>query len=71
MIVGHTGSGKSYFMKETEVAQTLLSTQDDLIAIDPQNEMQGTCAMFGGKFLDFTAKRKYIYQSHGNSAGNL
>ena len=56
MIVGHTGSGKSYFMKETEVAQTLLSTQDDLIAIDPQNEMQGTCAIFGGKFLDFTPK---------------
>jgi len=56
MIVGHTGSGKSYFMKETEVAQTLLSTEDDIIIIDPQNEMQGTCAMFGGKFLDFTPK---------------
>ena len=56
MIVGHTGSGKSYFMKETEVAQTLLSTNDDLQIIDPQNEMQGICTMYGGLFLDFTPK---------------
>lgn len=56
MIVGHTGSGKSYFIKETEVSQTLLSTDDDIIVIDPQNEMQAVSAMYNGKFLDFTPK---------------
>ena len=45
MIVGHTGGGKSFLIKETEVSQTLLSTDDDLQMIDPQNEMEGICAM--------------------------
>lgn len=56
MIVGHTGSGKSYFMKETEVAQTLLETNDDITMIDPQNEMEAVCREFGGQFIDFTPK---------------
>ncbi|MCR5545753.1 MAG: hypothetical protein K6F30_04665 [Lachnospiraceae bacterium] len=56
MIVGHTGGGKSYLIKETEVAQTLLSTDDDLTMIDPQNEMEGICSLYGGEFLDFTPK---------------
>ena len=56
MIVGHTGSGKSMEIKMTEVSQTLLSTSDDLTVIDPQNEMQDICAVFGGQFIDFTPK---------------
>lgn len=56
MIVGHTGSGKSYFMKETEVAQTLLETNDDITMIDPQNEMEAVCRDFRGQFIDFTPK---------------
>lgn len=58
MIVGHTGGGKSFLMKETEVAQTLLSTDDDLTMIDPQNEMEVLCSLYGGQFLDFTPKSK-------------
>lgn len=54
IIVGHTGSGKSFFIKETGVAQTLISTDDDIIMIDPQNEMENICRTFNGKFLDFT-----------------
>lgn len=56
MIVGHTGGGKSFLIKETEVSQTLLSTDDDLQMIDPQNEMEGICAMYGGKFLNIMPK---------------
>ena len=56
MIVGHTGSGKSMEIKMTEVSQTLLSTSDDLTVIDPQNEMEGICAVYGGQFIDFTPK---------------
>lgn len=56
MIVGHTGSGKSFFMKETEIAQTLLETNDDITMIDPQNEMEDICRAFGGQFIDFTPK---------------
>lgn len=56
MIVGHTGSGKSYFMKETEVSQTLLETNDDITMIDPQNEMEAVCKEYGGQFIDFTPK---------------
>lgn len=56
MIVGHTGSGKSFLIKETEVVQTLLSTSDDLHYIDPQNEMEAVCTLFGGLFLDLTPK---------------
>ena len=56
VIVGYTGSGKSFFIKETEVAQTLLATDDDLIILDPQNEMQGICREFNGQFIDLTPK---------------
>lgn len=56
IIIGPTGSGKSYLIKETEITQTLLSTDDDIQIIDPQNETQNVCAMYGGLFLDFTPK---------------
>lgn len=53
-ITGHTGSGKSYFIKETEIGQTILFTNDDVIAIDPQNEFEATIVSLGGQFFDFT-----------------
>lgn len=57
-IVGPTGLGKSFFIKMTEVTQTLLSTDDDLQVIDPQNETKTVAALYGGMFLDFTPKSK-------------
>ena len=54
IIVGHTGSGKSVFMKLTEVAQTLLFTDDDIFCIDPNNELEFFCCMSGGQYIDFT-----------------
>lgn len=56
IIIGPTGAGKSFLIKETEITQTLLSTDDDIQIIDPQNETQNVCAMYGGLFLDFTPK---------------
>lgn len=53
-IVGHTGSGKSLFLKLTEVSQTLLFTNDDIFAIDPNNELIDYCTYFGGQYIDFT-----------------
>ena len=56
ILVGHSGSGKSMLIKLTEVAQTLLATDDDLFIIDPQNEFKSSCEEFGGVFFDFTPK---------------
>ena len=53
-ISGATGSGKSYLIKETEVSQTLLLTDDDMICIDPQNELEAVCVAFHGTYIDFT-----------------
>ncbi|MCP1110261.1 VirB4-like conjugal transfer ATPase, CD1110 family [Ohessyouella blattaphilus] len=57
IIVGHTGSGKSMTsIKMTEIAQTLLATDDDVMMIDPQDEMAYVCPKFGGQYLDFSPK---------------
>lgn len=56
ILVGHTGGGKSFAIKLTEVSQTLLFTDDDIIIIDPQNEFMDICALYNGSFLDFTPK---------------
>ena len=53
-IAGHSGGGKSFFVKETEVAQTLLLTTDDVILVDPQNEFGSFIVGQGGQFFDFT-----------------
>ena len=56
IIIGHSGGGKSFLIKSTEIAQTLLSTDDDVTVIDPQNEMEAICSLFHGQFLDLTPK---------------
>lgn len=56
IIIGHSGGGKSFLIKSTEIAQTLLSTDDDVTVIDPQNEMDMICDIFHGQFLDLTPK---------------
>lgn len=54
MIVGHTGSGKSFLIKETEIAQTLLFTDDDVIILDPNNEQEEFIKTCRGQYFDFT-----------------
>lgn len=56
IIVSHTGGGKSFLIKATEVSQTLLLTDDDVIIIDPQNEFRECIDDFSGQYFDFTPK---------------
>lgn len=57
IIIGHTGSGKSVFLKMTELLQSLLGMpNDDLTIIDPQNEYEETCLEMGGAYYDLTPK---------------
>lgn len=56
IIVGFSGSGKSMLIKLTELSQTLLSTNDDIMIIDPQNEFLEICSIYGGSYFDLTPK---------------
>ena len=58
MLVGHSGTGKSMQIKMTEVGQTLLGTDDDIIYLDPQNEAKECIEAYGGEYYDLTAKSK-------------
>lgn len=54
IICGHTGSGKSMYLKITDIAQTLLFTDDDIFVIDPNNELMDYTNRLGGQYIDFT-----------------
>lgn len=54
MICGHSGFGKSVLIKITEIAQSLLLTNDDVVVLDPNNEQQTYIESLNGQFFDFT-----------------
>lgn len=54
LIVGFSGTGKSMYIKLTEISQTLLSTDEDIIMIDPQNECEEMIKGYGGSYFDLT-----------------
>lgn len=54
MIVGHSGTGKSFQIKETEVGPSLLFTNDDVIVLDPNNEQEDFINACDGQYFDFT-----------------
>ena len=54
IIVGHTGGGKSFLIKMTEIAQALLFTDDDIIILDPNNEQKEFITLIGGQYFDLT-----------------
>ena len=54
IIGGHSGSGKSVLMKMTEISQTLLFTDDDILCIDPNNELMDYVPMINGSYFDMT-----------------
>ncbi len=56
IIIGFSGTGKSMLIKMTELSQTLLATDDDVIVLDPQNEFEGVCYEYGGAYIDMTPK---------------
>lgn len=56
IIVGFSGSGKSMLIKLTELSQTLLATDDDIMIIDPQNEFRDIVEKDNGSYFDLTPK---------------
>lgn len=58
IIIGHSGAGKSMIIKATEIAQTLLATDDDILILDPQNEFREIIRENGGVFFDLTPKSR-------------
>ena len=54
--MGYSGSGKSMLIKLTELSQTLLSTDDDIVLLDPQNEFKREIELWGGTYFDLTPK---------------
>lgn len=64
MIVSHTGSGKSFFVKIVELAQTLLFTDDNITIIDPNNELMAFIKEHGGQYFDFTAGSSIRYNPY-------
>lgn len=62
-IVGHSGSGKSFFIKVTEITQPLLCTDDDIMILDPNNEQEYYIrSLAGAQYFDFTPQAK-IYMN--------
>lgn len=49
-IIGYSGSGKSFIAKE-EMVQAILSTNDDVIVIDPDREYQQLIKALGGEVI--------------------
>ena len=43
-------------IKLTELSQTLLSTDDDIVLLDPQNEFKREIELWGGTYFDLTPK---------------
>lgn len=54
IVCGHTGGGKSFFVKSTEIAQSLVMTDDDVILLDPNNEQKEFIMSVGGAYYDLT-----------------
>lgn len=62
-IIGHSGSGKSFFIKTTEITQPLLCTNDDIMILDPNNEQEMYIkSLPGAQYFDFTPQAK-IYMN--------
>lgn len=52
VVLGKSGSGKSYFVK-LEIIRTFL-TNTHIIVIDPDNEYEDVCNQLGGEYLSFS-----------------
>ena len=54
MIFGVSGSGKSVIAKQ-EIIKLMLSTEDDIIVIDPEREYSALVSTFGGQIINISA----------------
>lgn len=57
LILGTPGSGKS-FMAKREIANIMLSTNDDIIISDPENEFSPLVEAFGGQVINISPNSK-------------
>ena len=57
-ILGLSGSGKGMETKK-EITEIFLTTDDDIIVIDPMNEYEAVCDYFHGQFIDFSPQSKH------------
>ena len=53
-IFGVSGGGKSFSAKK-EISNIALSSNDDIIIIDPENEYSSICREFGGEVIEISA----------------
>ena len=61
IVIGYTGFGKSFFIKTVDIAQPLLFTNDDIMVIDPNNELKKFIEAIRGQYFDFTPQSNYYY----------
>lgn len=57
VILGKSGGGKSFLVKLEATRLLLMDTE--VIIIDPENEYQKMCEMFGGEFVSFSVSSPY------------
>ena len=58
IIVGQTGSGKSFITKG-EIIANMLSSNDQIIILDPENEYKAVADTLGGTIIDLELKSDY------------
>lgn len=57
VILGKSGGGKSFLVKLESLRQLIMGSE--MIIIDPENEYQKMCEMFGGEFVSFSISSPY------------
>ena len=65
-ILGLSGSGKGMETKK-EITEIFLTTDDDIIVIDPMNEYEAICDYFHGQFIDFSSTSKHYINPQDQS----
>lgn len=61
IVIGYTGSGKSFYIKIVDIAQPLVFTDDDIIMIDPNNEAMQFIMDCHGGYFDLTPQSQHYY----------
>jgi len=57
VILGKSGGGKSFLVKLESMRLLLMDTE--VIIIDPENEYEKMCGLFGGEFVSFSISSQY------------
>lgn len=64
-IFGISGSGKTMTCSKFEMGSVFLTTEEDIIAIDPQLEYRDVCSSFNGSYINFGPEtQEYMNMFH-------